>query len=94
MIEDKKVLLVKVDTLKNIADALKKSVSSEKFSWCRETMGVSGLEKWLSSLVAPCGKKTTSGRMLGCVIFFPRLAHVVNRGVKGWAEPPLVPPIV
>eukprot|EP00253_Pinus_taeda_P035241 PITA_35241 len=45
MIEDKKVLLVKVDTLKNTADALTKSVSSENFSWCRETMGVSGLEK-------------------------------------------------
>eukprot|EP00253_Pinus_taeda_P010375 PITA_10375 len=45
MIEDKKVLLVKVDTLKNIADALKKSVSSEKFSWCREKMGISGVEK-------------------------------------------------
>eukprot|EP00253_Pinus_taeda_P006297 PITA_06297 len=45
MIEDKKVLLVKVDTLKNTADALTKSVSSEKFSWHRETMGVSGLEK-------------------------------------------------
>eukprot|EP00253_Pinus_taeda_P008992 PITA_08992 len=44
MIEDKKVLLVKVDTLKNTADAFTKSVSSEKFSWCRETMGVSGLE--------------------------------------------------
>ena len=45
MIEDKKVLLVKVDTLKNTADALKKSVSSEKFSWCRETMGISVLGK-------------------------------------------------
>ena len=45
MIEDKKVLLVKVDTLKNTVDALTKSVSSKKFSWCRETMGVSGLEK-------------------------------------------------
>eukprot|EP00253_Pinus_taeda_P027130 PITA_27130 len=45
MIEDKKVLLVKVDTLKNTADALTKSVNSEKFSWCRETMGVLGLEK-------------------------------------------------
>ena len=45
IIEDKKVLLVKVDTLKNIVDALTKSVSSEKFSWCRETMGVSRLEK-------------------------------------------------
>eukprot|EP00253_Pinus_taeda_P005315 PITA_05315 len=45
MIEDKKVLLVKVDTLKNTADALTKSVSSEKFSWCRETMGILGLGK-------------------------------------------------
>eukprot|EP00253_Pinus_taeda_P024026 PITA_24026 len=44
MIEDKKVLLVKVDTLKNNVDALIKFVSSEKFSWGRETMGVSGLE--------------------------------------------------
>ena len=45
MIEEKKVLLVKVDTLKNTANALTKSVSSEKFSWCRETMGVVGLDK-------------------------------------------------
>ena len=40
MIEDKKV-----DTLKNTVDALTKYVSSEKFSWCRETMGISGLKK-------------------------------------------------
>ena len=45
MIEDKKVLLVKVDTLKNTANALTKSVSSEKFSWCREKMGIVGLDK-------------------------------------------------
>ena len=45
MIEDRKVLLVKVDSLKNTTDALTKSSSSEKFSWCRETMGISGLEK-------------------------------------------------
>jgi len=45
MIEDKKVLLVKMDTLKNTTDALKKIVSSEKLSWCRETMGVSRLDK-------------------------------------------------
>jgi len=45
IIEDKKVLLVKVDTLKNIADALTKSMSYEKFSWCRETMDVAGLDK-------------------------------------------------
>ena len=45
MIEDKKVLLVKVDTLKNILDALTKYLSSKKFSWCRETMGVSNMDK-------------------------------------------------
>ena len=45
MIENKKVLLVKVDTLKNTSNALTKSMSSEKLSWCRETMGISGLEK-------------------------------------------------
>ena len=45
MIEYKKVLLVKVDTFKNNVDALTKSVSSEKFSWCRKAMGISGLQK-------------------------------------------------
>eukprot|EP00253_Pinus_taeda_P033011 PITA_33011 len=45
MIEDKKVLLVKVDTLKNTADALTKSMSSKKLFWCRETMGIVGLDK-------------------------------------------------
>jgi len=45
MIEDKKVLLVKVDTLKNTANALTKPMSSKKFSWCRETMGIAGLDK-------------------------------------------------
>jgi len=45
MIEDKKVLLAKVDTLKNTIDVLTKYVSSEKFSWCKETMGIVGLDK-------------------------------------------------
>ena len=40
MVEAKRVLLVKLDTLKNVADALTNSVSTQKFSWCRETMGV------------------------------------------------------
>ena len=43
MVEAKRVLLVKVDTLKNVADALTKSLSTQKFSWCRETMGVEEL---------------------------------------------------
>jgi hypothetical protein len=34
MVEEKKVLLVKVDTLKNFVDSFTKFVSTEKFSWC------------------------------------------------------------
>ena len=45
MLEDKKVLLVKVDILKNTTNALTKSMRSEKFSWCREIMGIAGLDK-------------------------------------------------
>jgi phosphoribosyl-AMP cyclohydrolase len=44
MVEEKKVLLEKVDTLKNVADSLTKSVSTEKFSWCRVTMGIVSLD--------------------------------------------------
>jgi hypothetical protein len=40
MIEEKKVSLMKVDTLKNVTDSLTKSVSTEKFSWCRGSMGI------------------------------------------------------
>jgi phosphoribosyl-AMP cyclohydrolase len=44
MVEEKKVLLEKVDTLKNVADSLTKSVSTKKFSWCRVTMGIVSLD--------------------------------------------------
>jgi hypothetical protein len=40
MVEENKVLSIKVDTLKNVADSLTKSVSTEKFSWCRGSMGI------------------------------------------------------
>ena len=43
MVEDKKVLLEKDDTVKNVAGSLTKSVSTEKFSWCKESMGISAL---------------------------------------------------
>ena len=39
------MLLEKVDTLKNVADALKKSMSTKKISWFREKMGIAGLEQ-------------------------------------------------
>jgi hypothetical protein len=35
MVEENKVLLMKVETLKNVADSLTKYVSTKKFSWCR-----------------------------------------------------------
>jgi hypothetical protein len=68
MVERKKVLLEKVDTLENIVDSLTKYVSAVKFSWCREAMGIA---TWVSeqSLGSPVStKNTTSGRMLGCYI--------------------------
>jgi hypothetical protein len=44
MVEDKKVFLDKVENLKNIVNSLTNSVSTEKFSWCRETMGIGALD--------------------------------------------------
>jgi hypothetical protein len=44
MVEEKKVFLEKFDTLKNVSDSLTKSVSIEKFFWCRETMGIVALD--------------------------------------------------
>jgi hypothetical protein len=44
MVEEKKVLLMKVDTLKNVVDSLTKSVSTKKFSWCRVSMGIVPLD--------------------------------------------------
>ena len=43
MVEDTNMLLDKVDTLKNVAKSLTKFVSIEKFSWCRESMGIDAL---------------------------------------------------
>ena len=40
MVEDGKVNLEKVDTTKNVADALTKLVGIEKFRWCLESMGL------------------------------------------------------
>ena len=44
MVESMKVLLEKVDTMENVADSLTKSVSTEKFSWCRVAMGIFALD--------------------------------------------------
>jgi hypothetical protein len=43
MVKDKKVLLEKVDTLKNVVDSSMKPIGTRKFSWCRESMGIISL---------------------------------------------------
>jgi hypothetical protein len=43
-VEEKKVFLEKVDTLKNVADSLTKSVSTGFFFWCRVIMGIVALD--------------------------------------------------
>jgi hypothetical protein len=43
MVERKKVLLKKVDTLENITDSLTKSMSVLNLSCCRGRMGISSL---------------------------------------------------
>lgn len=45
MVEDKKVLLVMVGTLNNVADALVKYVRNKKNSLCKETMAIVGLDQ-------------------------------------------------
>jgi hypothetical protein len=44
MVEENKVLLMKVETLKNFAESLTKFVSTEMFSWCRGSMGIVSLD--------------------------------------------------
>jgi hypothetical protein len=45
MAQDGKVILEKVDILQNLANALMKSVSTYKFKWCCESMGLMGPKK-------------------------------------------------
>ena len=54
MVEEKKVMLEKVDTMKNVVDSLTKSVSTEKFSWCRESMGIDALNLCLYEYMTHC----------------------------------------
>jgi hypothetical protein len=44
MVEENKVLLMKMDILKNVVDSLTKSVSIKNFSWCRGSMGIVALD--------------------------------------------------
>jgi hypothetical protein len=43
MVEEKNVLLVKLDTLNNVSNSFKKYFSTKKFSWCIEEMDIIAL---------------------------------------------------
>jgi hypothetical protein len=43
MFEERKVVLMKVDTLKNVADSLTKYMGTKKFSWYRGSIGIVSL---------------------------------------------------
>jgi hypothetical protein len=97
MVEDKKVLLLKVDTLENVADSLKKSVSTEKFFWCRGSMGIVALDFLLCNSITPyMQRKQQVGECWVCVIFFAQLdvvfaLHQACKGVRGGGARPPVP---
>jgi hypothetical protein len=71
MVEEKKVLLMKVDTLKNFVDSLTKYVSNKKLSWCRGSMGIVALDFLLFNPITPYMKvKQQVGECWVCVKFF------------------------
>ena len=68
MVEEK-VLLMKVDTLKNVADSLTKFVSTENFCWCRGSMGIVALDFLLCNSITPyMQRKQQVGECWVCVI--------------------------
>jgi hypothetical protein len=54
MVEENKVLLMKLDTLKNVVDSLTKSMSPKKLCWCKGSMGIVSLDCLLCNHVTPC----------------------------------------
>jgi hypothetical protein len=71
MVEDNKLLFVKVDTLNNVTDSLTNSMSTKKFSWCREIMGIVSLDCLSCNLAPPRVNKITTQRILVmCYILF------------------------
>lgn len=70
MVEEERVSLVKVVTLKNVGDALKKSMSTEKFLWCRETMGTLALDRSLYTPMTPYLERKKRWENVFYVLYF------------------------
>ena len=69
MVEDKRVLSVKVETLKNVTDALKKSVRTHKFSWCREKNGCCKAKLIIKLSCFPLRKENNKWENVGYVLY-------------------------
>jgi hypothetical protein len=84
---------MKVDSLKNVANSLTKSVSTEKFSWCRGSMGIVALDFLLCNPVTPSmQRKQEVGECWACVKFFARVVvyermRWARRGCRGEKPP-------
>ena len=53
MVEKGKVLLEKVNIVKNVANLLAKSISIETFTWCKSEIGFIALSNLMVILVSP-----------------------------------------
>jgi hypothetical protein len=85
MVEEK-VLLVKVDNLEDVADSLTNSVSTEKFSWCRESMGISTLDCLSRNPMTPVCKENNKWKNVGYVLYSLHNCRPPISGFKGGAR--------
>ena len=69
MVQSKKVLLEKVDTLDNVVDSLTRSMSTKKFSWCTTTMGISSLDFLSRNVCSPYMKIKQKWENVGYVLY-------------------------
>ena len=76
MVEEKKVLLWKVDTLKNFVNSLIKFDSTKKFSWCKEEMAIASLNLWHYKSQASIFSKQNKWENLGYVLYSLHMNHI------------------
>ena len=70
MVESKKVMLEKVDTLENIVGSLKKIMSIEKLAWCRVAMNIYALDfRYDKHLVPLVCKQNNRWKNVGYVLY-------------------------
>ena len=81
MLDNQKVLLDKVNIVRNVTNEFKKFVSIVKFSWCREGMGLIVLFKWTEVLNLLLMQKW---EQVGEVGLYYILCIRIDRLIDGW----------